>query len=117
MHWQGLLIGLATFALIGIFHPVVIKVEYHFGARVWPLFLIGGLALCGLSLAIPGTLISCITAVAGFCMLWGIGELKHQEQRVAKGWFPANPKRQPGASQAPARATISKSDAGMGREK
>ena len=26
-------------------------------------------------------------------VLWGIGEVFHQRERVRKGWFPMNPKR------------------------
>ncbi|MBR0280443.1 MAG: DUF4491 family protein [Oscillibacter sp.] len=31
--------------LIGLFHPIIIQCEYHFSYRVWPAFLIAGLAL------------------------------------------------------------------------
>ena len=48
----GIVIGIATFLIIGIFHPMVTKGEY-----------------------------------------WSIGELFEQRERVAKGWFPKNPKR------------------------
>ena len=34
-HFEGLLIGLATFLIIGVFHPLVIKGEYYFGVRCW----------------------------------------------------------------------------------
>ncbi|MDE6879291.1 MAG: DUF4491 family protein, partial [Odoribacter sp.] len=40
----GLLIGICTFLIIGIFHPVVIKCEYYFGTRCWWVFLILGIA-------------------------------------------------------------------------
>ena len=33
-HLGGLLIGLATFVIIGLFHPLVIKGEYYFGPRI-----------------------------------------------------------------------------------
>lgn len=29
----GLAIGLSTFLIIGLFHPIVIKGEYYFGTR------------------------------------------------------------------------------------
>ena len=32
-HLQGLTVGLATFLIIGLFHPVVIKCHYRFGTR------------------------------------------------------------------------------------
>ena len=30
-HLTGLAIGVATFLIIGLFHPLVIRGEYHFG--------------------------------------------------------------------------------------
>lgn len=85
--------GAVTFVIIGVFHPIVIKCEYYFSARIWPVFLAGGLILCGISLLIRHMVLSSILAIIGFSMLWSIGELKHQEKRVEKGWFPANPNR------------------------
>lgn len=38
----GLVIGISTFLIIGLFHPVVIKCEYYFGTRCWWIFLIFG---------------------------------------------------------------------------
>ena len=91
MNFQGLIIGICSFLIIGIFHPIVIKGEYYFGAKIWPVFLIVGLICVVVSLFVDNNLLSCIIAVFGFSALWGIGELKEQEERVAKGWFPANP--------------------------
>ena len=34
-----------------------------------------------------------VLAVWGASSLWSIGELFEQRERVAKGWFPKNPKR------------------------
>lgn len=93
MYWYGIVIGAASFILIGVFHPIVIKCEYHFSAKIWPVFLIIGLGLCVGSLFVKSAIISAVLAVAGFSSLWSIGELKHQEKRVDKGWFPKNPKR------------------------
>ena len=39
----GLVIGISTFLIIGLFHPVVIKCEYYFGTRCWWIFLIFGI--------------------------------------------------------------------------
>ena len=44
MNLTGIIIGAASFLIIGILHPVVIQAEYHFGKGIWPLFLLGGLA-------------------------------------------------------------------------
>ena len=47
MNWNGVIIGAVSFLMIGIFHPIVIKCEYYFTAKVWPAFLVVGLLLCG----------------------------------------------------------------------
>ena len=41
-HLGGLVIGISTFLIIGLFHPVVIKAEYYWGTRCWWIFLILG---------------------------------------------------------------------------
>ena len=43
-HLSGLLIGICTFLIIGLFHPVVVKAEYYWGTKCWWLFLILGIA-------------------------------------------------------------------------
>lgn len=93
MHFTGLLLAISTFIIIGVFHPVVIKTEYHWGTRPWWLFLIAGLACIGASLCIADTIFSAIVGVTGASLLWSIGELFEQKKRVEKGWFPMNPKR------------------------
>ena len=40
LHWEGLIIGISTFLIIGLFHPVVVKAEYYWGTRCWWIFLI-----------------------------------------------------------------------------
>lgn len=84
----GVLIGLGTFLIIGIFHPFVIKGEYYFGVKIWWLFLLSGIITLVASLAIRNILISTLLAVWGASSLWGIGELFEQRERVRKGWFP-----------------------------
>lgn len=94
----GLITGAIAFFIIGVFHPIVIKAEYYFTYRIWPLFLILGVLLCGLSVVISNALLSASAAITGFSLLWCIKELKEQDERVRKGWFPANPKRKAKAS-------------------
>lgn len=91
MHITGPLIGLATFLIIGAFHPIVIKTEYHFGTRPWWVFLVIGLGCIAGALFISHTLLSAITGVVGFSSLWSILELFEQRTRVNKGWFPEGP--------------------------
>lgn len=92
MHWSGIVIGAISFLIIGLFHPIVIQCEYHFTWRIWPVFLVGGVLSCIASLFVAHTMVSGGLAVLGFTMLWSIGELKEQAERVRKGWFPANPR-------------------------
>ena len=91
MYFEGLLIGIATFLCIGLFHPIVIKTEYYFGTRPWWIFLLVGIGCAVGALFIGNTLISSIVGVLGFSSLWSIKELFEQKERVRKGWFPKNP--------------------------
>jgi len=89
----GVAIGIGTFAIIGLFHPLVIKGEYHFGVGCWWAFLaMGILAIIG-SILVHRLFWSTMLAVWGASSFWSIGELFEQRKRVEKGWFPANPKR------------------------
>ena len=92
LHFTGLIVGLLTFLIIGLFHPLVIKGEYYFGVRCWVAFCILGIIMCGVSLCTCGTG-SIIAGVVAFSSFWSIGEVFEQRKRVEKGWFPANPKR------------------------
>lgn len=93
MNYDGILIGIGTFLIIGLLHPVVIKAEYYFSSRIWPVFLAGGIICIGLSLVITGRILAVLLAVLGVSLLWSIKELAEQKKRVKKGWFPKNPKR------------------------
>jgi uncharacterized membrane protein len=95
MSFHGLLIGAAAFIIIGIFHPIVIKSEYYFGKKIWPVFLGVGIILVGIALFIDNLTISAIVSILGFSSLWSIRELFEQEARVQKGWFPDNPQKKP----------------------
>lgn len=89
----GLVIGVSTFLVIGLFHPIVIKSEYHFGTRCWWWFLVGGIVCAGLSLLTDNVLLSTILGVVAFSSFWSIREIFDQQERVRKGWFPRNPER------------------------
>ena len=93
MNFSGLIIGVVTFFTIGIFHPIVIKCEYYFGKRCWWVFLVVGLLGVIGSIVIKNLLCSVLLGVFAFSCFWSIRELYEQEERVAKGWFPSNPKR------------------------
>ena len=89
----GLTIGLLTFLLTGMFHPIVFKAHYHFGLGCRWVFLVAGIAAGIASFMIPHIIWSVLLGVLAFTCLWSIHEITEQEERVAKGWFPANPKR------------------------
>ncbi|MCS4470524.1 DUF4491 family protein [Clostridium botulinum] len=93
MNWYGIAIGIGSFFIIGVLHPVVIKVECYFGKKVWPAFLLLGIDYNVVSLAVGHIVISVLLAVLGFSLFWSIGELRQQKERVKKGWFPKNPKK------------------------
>lgn len=93
MNWAGILVGGATFALIGSFHIVVIKGEYYFGKKIWPVFAAVGVLSLMMSLLITHPVASILVAVFGITCLWSVKELFEQAERVKKGWFPKNPKR------------------------
>ena len=92
-NFEGLLVGFCTFLIIGLFHPLVIKGEYHFGVKCWWAFLLLGLVCTALSIIVGNSTISILLGVTAFSSFWSIGEVFEQKKRVEKGWFPANPKK------------------------
>lgn len=93
INFEGLILGLAAFLCIGLWHPIVIKTEYYFGVKAWWVFLLVGIAgVCG-SLFVKNTYLSVFLGIFAFSALWGIHELFEQRERVKKGWFPKNPKK------------------------
>lgn len=93
MYFTGIIIAVCTFLTIGIWHPIVIKTEYHWGTRPWVVYLVIGLVCILGALFVENTILSAVIGVFGASALWGIGELFSQKKRVQKGWFPMNPKR------------------------
>lgn len=88
---NGIIIGAATFLIIGICHPIVIKAEYYWTRHCWWLFLVIGIAFAILSLFLKNFVSSSIAGACAFSFFWGILELFAQEKRVLRGWFPENP--------------------------
>ena len=93
MNWEGIIIGISTFLIIGLFHPVCIKSEYRWGTKCWWAFLVLSLAGITAALLVENLLFSALLSVFAFSSMWTILELFEQRERVNKGWFPANPKR------------------------
>lgn len=90
---NGFVIGLCTFLIIGVFHPLVIKGEYYFGEKIKWAFLAAGILFFIAALWVKSVLGSALLGVTAFSCFWSILEVKHQVRRVEKGWFPKNPKR------------------------
>ena len=90
---MGIVVGIATFLIIGIFHPLVIKGEYYFGVKCWWVFALMGVASMVLSVCSGDIYVSILAAVWGASSFWSIGELFEQRKRVAKGWFPKREKK------------------------
>ena len=93
MNWQSILVGLGSFLIIGLFHPIVVKGEYYFSKKIWPVFLLAGIGCLVWALLMEHMAWACLISMLGFTCLWSILELFEQEERVKKGWAPANPKR------------------------
>lgn len=93
MNFEGLIAGVCTFLIIGLFHPIVIKAEYYWGVRSWWIFLLAGIGAAVASLLVESLIISTLLGVFAFSSFWSIHELFEQRERVRKGWFPKNPKR------------------------
>ena len=93
MNLSGIIVGAAVFLSIGICHPAVIKMEYHWGKQSWWVFLVVGLICSGASLIVQNQIVSTILGGFAFSCFWAIHEIFLQEKRVLKGWFPENPER------------------------
>jgi DMSO reductase anchor subunit len=88
----GIVIGLVTFLIIGIFHPLVIKGEYYFGVKCWWVFLLMGIGGIIATVLLKNVILSTSCGVFAFSSFWSIGELFEQRKRVKKGWFPKREK-------------------------
>ncbi len=94
MSFEGIILGLSVFLIIGVFHPIVIKMEYYLGKRSWWMLLLAGIIFCILSVYATNQTVSAILGATAFSCFWSIHELFEQEKRVLKGWFPVNPRRE-----------------------
>ena len=93
LNFSGIIIGVATFLIIGLFHPLVIKAEYYIGVKSWWLFLLLGIISVVASLLVENLTLSILLGVVAFSSFWSIGEVFEQKKRVERGWFPANPRK------------------------
>ena len=82
LHWEGILIGICTFLIIGLFHPIVVKAEYYWGTRCWWIFLLLGIAGLIGSVLVSQILLSTLLGVFSFSSFWTIKEVFEQRERV-----------------------------------
>ncbi len=88
MNFTGITIAVSSLLIIGIFHPIVIKTEYHTGTKLWWVFLSIGLISLVIALFTSNDTVSAILGIFGGASLWSIRELFEQKKRVQRGWFP-----------------------------
>ena len=91
MNFTGLLVGLSTFLIIGLFHPLVIKAEYYIGIKSWIIFAVAGVLFGMASIMVSNLIWSTILGVIAFSSFWSILEIFQQHESVRKGWFPKGP--------------------------
>jgi hypothetical protein len=93
INYIGPLLGLFAFIAIGIFHPIVIKMEYHLGKKSWWILLFPGIIFIILSMFFKDIL-SVVFGVFGFACIWSTIEIFKQHERVINGRAKKNPKRE-----------------------
>lgn len=88
MNLFGILIGLATFFIIGFGFVWVIRGERYFGLYWWPYVLSFGILVVLASLFVRPDWGSALVGGFGASIVWGATELKEQAIRAELGWFP-----------------------------
>lgn len=91
MTLTGPLIGLATFLIIGAFHPVVIKTEYYCGTRPWWFFLVAGIGCIAAALFVSNVLGAAVLGVTGFRHYGPFSSYLSNTNGWRKGGFPKGP--------------------------
>ena len=76
INFDGLLIGIVTFLIIGMFHPVVVKAEYYWGTKCWWIFLVLGILGVIASLFVDSVFVSAICGVFAFSSFWTIRDFR-----------------------------------------
>ncbi len=90
----GMLAGIFMLLAIGAGFMWVIKLEYHIGAHIWKSVLFLGIVVSLASGLFSSFWASALLGIVGGSVIWGATELPAQEERVRRGLFPANLKRQ-----------------------
>ena len=89
----GLMLGLATFFIIGLGFVWVIRVERFLGYLWWPYVMAAGALVTLGSLFVASDWGSALLGAFGASLIWGATELKDQAVRAELGWFPFHPKK------------------------
>lgn len=89
----GLVLAVLTFGTIGLGHVAVRKLNFQYGTKPAPIFLVLGLGFLGLALLAMDNLASAGLGIVGMTTLWDVVELIRQEERIRRGHAPANPDR------------------------
>ncbi|HPH16276.1 MAG TPA: DUF4491 family protein [Bacteroidales bacterium] len=92
MYFTGFIIGIGSFVITGICHPLVVKMEYYYGKQSWWWLVIPGLLLLVVSLFVS-TIPSIILGVCAFSLFWSSVEIIKQHHRVVLGRAKKNPNR------------------------
>ncbi len=87
-HLAGLFIGICTFLIIGLFHPVVVKAEYYWGTKCWWIFLILGIGGVITSLSIDNVILSSLLGVFAFSSFWPLKRSLNRKNGYGKAGFP-----------------------------
>ena len=87
-HLSGLVIGICTFLIIGLFHPIVVKAEYYWGTKCWWIFLLLGIGGIIASLYTENIMIASLLGVFAFSSFWTIKEIFEQKNEWKKAGFP-----------------------------
>lgn len=79
----GLVVGLITFVIIGVFHPIVINSEKYCGLKIWWAYLIVGIGCLIWSFFVENVIGQTILCILAFTFFWSIKEIfglwkKHQ---------------------------------------
>lgn len=93
MNFFGIIIGIATFFIIGLGFVWVIRGERYFGYLWWPYVMAFGILLVLGSLFLSNDWASALVGAFGASFVWGSTELKEQAVRAKLGWYPFNEKK------------------------
>ena len=93
LQWAGPVLAVLTFGTIALGHVAVRKLNYRYGTKPAPVFLLLGLGFLALSLLVTSNLASAALGIVGMTTLWDAVEFVRQEERIRRGHAPANPDR------------------------